>query len=321
MNINYIAEPTILIDAAFSRGRKAASQYPSQKKPFYTLKGKEIAKIDASAEYFMETLEKGVKGFPSIDKLDPFYGDLVTSIINVDEVRKNISSIYSVTKIVKKMRMNSIVLLKQLPYRQGKEKEAMEISRRYFGRVASVIKGLKGPIAVYNDAAKKMKELPKIDVKEECFILAGLPNVGKSTLLSKVTDSKPEIAAYPFTTKGLNVGHFMKKYLPVPVIDTPGLLDRPLLERNKIELKAITALQHLKGTILFVVDPLDDLEKQKNLFAEIKKLFSEKGFVIVINKTDIASEQQTEEAKDAFKGYEIIIEGKDLSTLRKYLVG
>jgi nucleolar GTP-binding protein len=138
--------------------------------------------------------------------------------------------------------------------------------------------------------------------------------------MNKITDSKPEIAPYPFTTKGLNVGHFMKKYMPIPVIDTPGLLDRPLHERNKIELKAITAFQHLKGTILFVVDPLDDLEKQKNLFAEMRKLFTNQGVIIVINKTDIAPPEWIEKAKEAFKDYSIIIEGNGLNNLKEELL-
>lgn len=38
------------------------------------------------------------------------------------------------------------------------------------------------------------------------------------------------------------------------VIDTPGILDHPLEERNTIEMQAITALAHLRGTVLFLVD-------------------------------------------------------------------
>ena len=38
------------------------------------------------------------------------------------------------------------------------------------------------------------------------------------------------------------------------MIDTPGILDRPLEERNNIEMTAITALAHLEATILYFVD-------------------------------------------------------------------
>jgi GTP1/Obg family GTP-binding protein len=38
------------------------------------------------------------------------------------------------------------------------------------------------------------------------------------------------------------------------VLDTPGLLDHPLEERNTIEMQAITALAHIKASILFFID-------------------------------------------------------------------
>jgi len=50
------------------------------------------------------------------------------------------------------------------------------------------------------------------------------------------------------------VGHTDYKFVRWQVIDTPGLLDRPLEERNTIEMQAITALAHLKACILFFID-------------------------------------------------------------------
>jgi len=40
----------------------------------------------------------------------------------------------------------------------------------------------------------------------------------------------------------------------VKVIDTPGILDHPLEDRNTIEMQAITALAHLRAAVLFFVD-------------------------------------------------------------------
>jgi len=336
MNLKTLAEPQILLDAAFARGRKAASQYPKQKTKFYTLKGKQIAMVDASANYLEEFLMRPVHGFPDIGKLEPFYLDLFTCIVDVDEARKNLSSISSVAKIIVKLRRETIVRLKELRFgnakrdkevrqreintQTGAEDKSKRILNAYIGRVASLINGLKKQIAYYNEVATKLRELPSIKTYEECFFLAGFPNVGKSTLMGKITTSKPEVAAYPFTTKGLNVGHFIKKHIPIQVIDTPGLLDRPLYERNNIELKAITALQHLKGTILFVVDPTDDLTMQRKLLDEMKTLFTTQGFMVVINKTDIAPASETEKAKEMFKDLAIIIEGKGLNNLREELL-
>lgn len=324
MDLKLIERPEVLLNAAFARGRKAAAAYPEQKRRFYTLKGKEIAKIDASAEYLISTIEKVVTTFPNIDGLDGFNRELFECIINVDKTRMALSSMLSIARIVKKVRIQKIIVLKEMKYDRENntvsDAKVFAVTHSYIGRVSSLINGLKDPIETYNDATNKLRELPHINHDQESYIFAGFPNVGKSTLMRKITDSKPKVAPYPFTTQGLNVGHFTKKHLPVQVIDTPGLLDRPLNERNPIELKAIAAFQYLTGIILFVVDPNDDLVKQKNLFNETKKLFSDKKFIIIINKTDIAKADLIEEAKKQFSGFEIILEGNGLDTLKKALV-
>jgi nucleolar GTP-binding protein len=75
------------------------------------------------------------------------------------------------------------------------------------------------------------------------------------------------------------------------VIDTPGLLDRPLEERNEIELQAISALKHVGKVILYIIDPSEtcgySLDTQMHLLEEIKNMFSV-PFLIVANKKDIS---------------------------------
>jgi len=321
MNLKQLEDSKGLLDAAFGRGRKAAKTYKKQATPFYTMKGKEIGKIDKSGEYLIERLTQVVSEFPSVNKLDSFYQDLFTSVIDLDETKKALSSITSVSKILKKVRRESIVALKEMRFEKGSHDYAKQISNRYFGRVSSLIKGLDKKIIVYNTAVQKLRELPSINTKEDVYLLAGFPNVGKSTLLGKITDSKPKVAAFPFTTKGLNVGYFIKKHLPIQIIDTPGLLDRELHKRNKIELKAINAFQHLKGIIIFIVDPTHSLVEQQNLLKEIKSLFTDKGYIVVINKSDLVTEKELEAVKAMFDGYYTIIEGKGLDNLRKDLMG
>jgi len=313
-------KPAAMLDSAMNRGRKAAGLYPKQKTEFYSVKGKEIAKIDASATFVEETLFRSVKAFPSFEDLEAFYKDLYECILDTNELKKNLSSISSVGRLIKNIRRDYIVKLKEMRYGEGAQKQSYAITKSYVGRLASLLKGLTKQIDYYNESARKLRELPSIRTGENCIILAGYPNAGKSTLLSRLTESKPEIAAYPFTTKGLNVGVFIKKFIPIQIIDTPGLLDRPLLDRNKIELKAVTALQHLAGMIMFVVDPTQEMNKQKNLFLETKKLFTHHKFMVVINKTDASNEAQLNAAKDTFSGEEIILEGKGLDNLKNWLM-
>lgn len=54
----------------------------------------------------------------------------------------------------------------------------------------------------------------------------------------QVTRADVDVQPYAFTTKSLFVGHMDYRYLRWQVIDTPGILDRPLEERNTIEMQA-----------------------------------------------------------------------------------
>ncbi len=317
LNLKHLENPDKLLDTAFSRARKKASLYPKQKTPFYTLKGKELVRITVFADYLEKRLFDVVKDFPSIDNLSLFYKELMVCVIDVDEMKKNLSSISSVARLIKRLRYSYAQRMAALRF--DEKRKVKIIFKEFSGRVSSLLKGLTKKIDFYNDSIRALKEMPAIDTGKESFILAGYPNVGKSTLLKKVTGSKVKTAAYPFTTKELNVGKILKKHIEVQIIDTPGLLDRSLFKRNKVELKAITALQHLKGVVFFIVDPTNDLENQKTLFEELTQVFSTK-IVVVINKTDIATEEQVKEAKKQFKGIKKILEGNGKNNLKEFIL-
>jgi nucleolar GTP-binding protein len=74
------------------------------------------------------------------------------------------------------------------------------------------------------------------------------------------------------------------------VMDTPGLLDRPMSERNAIELQAISALKHLKAVVLFIIDPTEtcgyEVKDQVNMLNEVKQQFP-LPLLVVANKSDL----------------------------------
>ena len=140
-----------------------------------------------------------------------------------------------------------------------------------------------------NDARNKLKDLP--DIKDEpTIVVAGYPNVGKSSFVARVSSAKPEIARYPFTTKGVLIGHFTRKKNRYQVIDTPGLLDRPLDERNAIELQAISALRYVGEVLLFIIDPSEEcgftMAEQEKLLDEVRHTVNI-PVLVVANKIDM----------------------------------
>ena len=71
--------------------------------------------------------------------------------------------------------------------------------------------------------------------KGKVIAVIGPSGTGKSTLLRQITGADPQVANYPFTTKGIQIGHTERRWQEIQIIDTPGLLDRPVLEMNDIE--------------------------------------------------------------------------------------
>jgi len=175
------------------------------------------------------------------------------------------------------------------------------------------------------DLASQLKKLNAIDPNTLTIIVAGPPNVGKSTLVGKISSAKPEVASYPFTTKEIHVGHIDTRLYKIQVIDTPGILDRPMKERNKIELKAINAIKNLEGVIIFMFDvsnqSLYSAKEQLDLYEEVKGI--KKVVVPVLNKIDDKNEELYNEIKTHLseKVFEISAEkGLGLDSLINYVI-
>ncbi|MFA6672890.1 MAG: GTPase, partial [Methanoculleus sp.] len=99
------------------------------------------------------------------------------------------------------------------------------------------------------------------------------------------------IAAYPFTTKGVIVGHRkIGKRDRIQFIDTPGVLERPANERNPIERQAVSAIINTADIVLFILDASEhcgySLDDQVRLLDEIRRLV-DVPVVTVVNKADI----------------------------------
>ncbi|MEM1873714.1 MAG: GTPase [Acidilobaceae archaeon] len=133
------------------------------------------------------------------------------------------------------------------------------------------------------------------------MIIAGAPNAGKSTFVRAVSTGKPEVASYPFTTKNVTLGHRVVDGFKVQFIDTPGLLDRPIEEMNKIERRAVAALSRLTGSVFFLFDPSPgaylSLRAQRDLFVNVLKMIENKPVFIGINKVDEATPALLEESR------------------------
>jgi nucleolar GTP-binding protein len=115
-----------------------------------------------------------------------------------------------------------------------------------------------------------------------------------------VTRASNEIAEYPFTTRGVQVGHLERDHIRYQLIDTPGLLDRPEDERNDIERQAAGALEHLADTVLFFVDAAGDcgypLDVQLELRDAVLDRFADRDIPVltICNKSDRSTDVEAD---------------------------
>ncbi len=314
MNLIILPKSKDLLDVAFRKARKASAMLKSERNVIKDAKGKNIKRIETSANYISEMLLRANLEFPNMKEVNPFYCELMESTIDINQTLKALGHISAERRIILKLKGNAIGRIKGLEKQESTK--AAPIVKEFYGRISGLAKKLDKSIENYNRSAKKLKELPKVKTDLPTAIIAGYPNTGKSTILGRLTKSKPKIAAYPFTTQKLEIGYLLHKYQKIQLIDTPGLLDRPLDERNKIERKGIAAFRHLAEAIVFVADPTMqcgfELEKQVNLFNEIEKEFEGIPIIVVINKADAASKEELEKAKKAFE--KAILEGEGIES-------
>ena len=160
--------------------------------------------------------------------------------------------------------------------------------------------------------------------------IVGMPNSGKSSLLSVLTSAKPKIANYPFTTINPNLGVTNYDNKEVTLADIPGLIEGAH-EGIGLGDKFLRHIERCKN-ILHLIDITNDnlLENyskvRKELFKYSNKLTKKKE-IIVFNKTDMISEDEINKKIDIFnkkikkKIYTIsAIKHKGLTAIKKVLV-
>ena len=130
--------------------------------------------------------------------------------------------------------------------------------------------------------------------------LIGLPNAGKSTLISVISSATPKIAAYPFTTLIPNLGVVQTGWgEPFVVADIPGLIEGA----HKGAGLGIRFLRHIERTHLLVhlmdtaaIDPQDPLAGYETINAELagySPQLAEKPQILVLNKMDLPETDRT----------------------------
>ncbi|MDC1086144.1 GTPase ObgE [Alphaproteobacteria bacterium] len=134
--------------------------------------------------------------------------------------------------------------------------------------------------------------------------LVGLPNAGKSTLLSRITAAKPKIADYPFTTLHPNLGVVNQDNKEFVVADIPGLI-KGAHEGQGLGHRFLGHVERCKGLIHLIditsKNIVNDYSTIINEISAYDKNLSQKKQIIVLNKIDSVEKDVIEITKKKLK--------------------
>lgn len=264
-----------------------------------------MRKVKFTQQTFHDKLTQILTDFPKLEDVHPFYADLMNVLYDKDHYKLALGQINTARHLIDNVSKDYCRLLKygDSLYR------CKQLKKAAMGRMCTIMKRQKQSLEYLEQVRQHLSRLPSIDPNTRTLLICGFPNVGKSSFINKITRADVEVQPYAFTTKSLYVGHTDYKYLRWQVIDTPGILDHSLEERNTIEMQAITALAHLRAAVLYVMDPSEQcgysIEQQIELFNNIKPLFVNKPLLICTNKVDVIRlEDLPTEKAEQFKVFE-----------------
>ncbi len=290
--VNFQSLPSVedaqfYLDKAFSKAKKRSDVLISsrtRKTDANALK-KRVAheKIMLVHDNLIKDLDFIINKYPSFDSLPEFYAELTRAQLDMDLMKQSLGRLQGVSTKIDELAAKSLENIRTTE----KGEQAQKVATQFYGRVSSLFKQLHSAFKTIESGRRILTTFPAL--KEECYTiaLAGFPNVGKSTLLSKMTSSRPKIANYAFTTKILNVGYYKEGYIDMEVIDTPGTLAR-FETMNPIEQQAYLCLKYVADVIVMIIDPTDSypIKDQERLLEQIRE--HDKPVIIYLSKTDVA---------------------------------
>ena len=295
-----------LVDKAFSRAARAGRAKSGTEA--------QESMLQTAANILSDNLGNVVTSWPDFDTVDPFYYELAdatlsdTDVGGVDRLRQHLSEVMWASR-----RTDEIKGEYHGRIRNADTDTARKLRKQAFARLADITEQVAEDLIAIGAARDALKTLPDIRADEPAVVVAGYPNVGKSSFVNRVTNAKNETAAYPYTTTRLNVGHLERDHIRYQLVDTPGLLDRPAEKRNAIESQAVSALSHLADAVLFVVDASGEcgypIEDQLELLEDVRSTF-EAPVLVVCNKADRSTDTEADHymSVETGEGVEAVLE-------------
>ena len=284
-----IEDPLDYVSFALSKTNKQVGQLTVRGSLLEKTHKREVERLIRIRDQLLSYLDKIHNAWPSLDALPEFYIRLFELTLSIDELKHALGAIGFATNTIKKLTLDHIRLVKNSQTPQ----EAKKHVGAFLGRTQSVFKKIAKKLAYLEKARTIARTFPSLDPELFTIAIAGFPNIGKSTLLKKVTGANPEIKDYAFTTKGLNTGYLEYKFSQLQFVDTPGVLGRN--KENMIEQFATITRRYVANIVVYVFDLTEPypLKDQQELYEQT--VAEGQPVIIYMSKTDLLTKEQVDE--------------------------
>ncbi len=273
------------------------------------IKKLESMKIKLYDRMISRKLQGIYKNFPNVDSLPTYVRAMLDARVGISRLKRSLGKIRAILNVLASIRDSALYEI----WRARSREEVIRARKRYVARVSDVLEDIREDMEVVERGRRGLK-IP-VDPEKPTVVIAGFPNAGKSTLLKALTGSEPEIAPYPFTTKRILLGHYTYKHRPIQVVDTPGILDRPVDKMKREEKEALASIKYLAHVVVFLLDPFQDRASQHHLLSSLKAMLP-KPFIVALGKADLL--EAPEEAARAWGALPISpLTGYNIETLRE----
>lgn len=271
----------VLLDIAFRKAREKEKQKKLEGSWLQIIRRKESLKLDIVKDTIVQKMEKILSDFPDTNVLPEFYIKLMKLTLDFPELKKSLGAANWASMRIRKLHREYISKIN----RTTEQPIIRKASTEFYGRISSTLKQIDPNLKYLEESRRIMRTYP--DIKDMFTVcIYGFPNVGKSTLLNKLSSTKAKTAAYAFTTKSINAGYITFDGVKIQVLDLPGTLARSE-KMNNIEMQAELVLEELSKAVIFVFDVSGSsgypLDKQKQLFKKVK----DKKPLVYVSKTDM----------------------------------
>ncbi|OVA02495.1 GTP binding domain [Macleaya cordata] len=253
-------------------------------------RNKGARQLDALMKELGVPLREYLENFPKKKYLHPYERSLIELTLgdgNYEEVLGRLNALKK--KVVSVGKEHASLCAKSLSKREAEERLTEGIKK-----MEDIFKLDGKAVDDLLNIAKTLRAMPVVDLETPTLCLVGAPNVGKSSLVRILSTGKPEICNYPFTTRGILMGHINLNYQHFQVSHSfmmPNVRMQLGIDRNNLEKLTLAVLSHLPTAVLYVHDLSGECgtspSDQFVTYKEVREKFSDHLWLDVVSKCDL----------------------------------